>query len=85
MSLLPLSVRMSDVDTGDMGSMERERMKRSSAFATLDPAVAASRLAEQRRRRDDARLAQTAREMLSEAKRRQRRFDRRTPPVEPMS
>jgi hypothetical protein len=65
--------------------MERERTNRSPAFATLDPAVMATRLAEQRRRRDQASLAQTAREMLSEAKRRQRRFDRRPPPAEPMS
>lgn len=83
MSLLPLDLRMPVVDTGDMAPMERERMK--STFAVLDPTVAAARLAEQRRRRDEASLARTAREMLSEAKRRQRRFDRRTPPVEPMS
>jgi hypothetical protein len=71
---------------GECPDMDRERtQKETPAFAVLDPAVAAARLAAQRRRRTDADLAGAAREMLNAAKRRQRRFDRRTPPVEPMS
>ena len=70
---------------GEVKGMGSEQTtKDTPRFAALDPAVTAARLAAQRRRRTEADLAGTTREILSASKR-QGRFSKRRPPVEPMS